>query len=31
MKDDEFVIEVDLNEYEDWNNDLTVMMGVVKT
>jgi hypothetical protein len=23
MKDDELVIEVDLNEYEDWNNDLT--------
>ena len=31
MKDYEFVIEADLDEYEDWNNDLTVMMGVVKT
>ena len=31
MKDDEFVIEADLDEYEDWNNDLTVTMGVVKT
>ena len=31
MKDDEFVIEADLDGYEDWNNDLTVTMGVVKT
>ena len=31
MKEDEIVIEADLDEYEDWNNDLTVMMGVVKT
>lgn len=30
MKDDEFKIEADFDEYEDWNDDVTVMMGVVK-
>jgi hypothetical protein len=30
MKDDGFKIEADLKEYEDWNDDGTVVMGVVK-
>ena len=30
MKDDGFKIEADLEEYEDWNDDVMVMMGVVK-
>lgn len=31
MKDDGFKIEADLDKYEDWNDDVTVLMGVVKT
>jgi hypothetical protein len=30
MKDDGFKIEANLEEYEDWNDDVMVMMGVVK-
>ena len=30
MKDDGFKIEANLEECEDWNNDVMVMMGVVK-
>ena len=30
MKDDGFKIEANLEEYEDWNDNMTVMMGVVK-
>jgi len=29
MKNDGFKIEDDLEEYEDWNDDVTVVMGVV--
>jgi hypothetical protein len=29
MKNDGFKIEADLEEYEDWNDDVTVVMGVV--
>jgi hypothetical protein len=31
MKDDGFKIEADLDEYDVWNDHVTVMMGVVKT
>jgi hypothetical protein len=30
MKDDGFKIEANLEECEDWNDDVMVMMGVVK-
>ena len=30
MKDDGFKIEANLEECEDWNDDVVVMMGVMK-